>query len=266
VHEWAYSHDDAYVHLCANETISGLELLIDPSLPPLPPLPSHLAAPSGRRLSVPGAPPPAPPPLVADFTSTLLSRPVDVSKYGVVYCSGGKNLGPAGVTLVLVRDDLLGSPHPLCPSAMSYSAMASTSPIPNLYLTPPTFSLYMVGLVLEHLREAGGVATAERRAALRSGWLYEVIDSSRGFYQNSIEPLSRSRMSVPFTLAPGARSPEELAALEQTFLAEAEAAGFTHLRGHPLAGGLRASLYNGVSDESVAALVSFLLSFQARHG
>ena len=131
-----------------------------------------------------------------------------------------------------------GSPHPLCPSAMSYSAMASTSPIPNLYLTPPTFSLYMVGLVLEHLREAGGVATAERRAALRSGWLYEVIDSSRGFYQNSVEPSSRSRMSVPFTLAPGARSPEELAALEQTFLAEAEAAGFTHLRGHPLAGEL----------------------------
>ena len=244
VDSWVVDDDAAFVHLCANETINGLELIEDPSLP------------SGA------------PPLVADFTSTLLSRPMDVSKYGVVYCSGGKNLGPAGGTLVLVRDDLIGGgrEHPLCPSVLSYSKFATTWPIPNLYATPPTYAIYMMSLVLDDLTARGGLEWAAQRTEQLSARLYEAIDGSDGFYSNRVEAGSRSRVSVPFSVVGSCgRSPSESAALEKLFVEQAEASGFRHIAGHPLHGGIRASIYNGVPDSAVNALLGFMDDFRLQH-
>jgi len=242
---WAVPSDAAFVHVCANETIHGLELLDDPTLPPEA---AHV-------------------PVAADFTSTLLSRPVDVSKYGVLYCSGGKNLGPAGVTMCLVKDSLLdaGLEHPACPSVLSYSQVGNSKPIGSIYSTPPTFQVYMLGLCLEHVMETGGVQAAATRSIERADLVYSVIDASNGFYRNEVEAASRSRMSVPFRVAPPSRSPAEVAVLEATFLSEAEEAGFRHVAGHPLFGGMRASLYHGVPDASVHALVGFMERFRQRH-
>ena len=243
--QWQLNGNESYVHICANETIEGLEYLRDPDL-------SHL----GRRA----------PPIAADFTSTLLSRPVDIGKYGVVYCSGGKNLGPAGLTLVIVREDLLADhlEHPLCPAILSYRSLARSQPIPNIYATPPTFNVYMLGLVLEHLQAKGGVSQAAMNAERRSRLVYSAIDASKGFYTNEVETDSRSRMSVPFRIN-GGRAPSDALALEQAFLKQMEAAGFRHLAGHPLHGGVRASLYHGVPDDSVLALVAFMEHFQKLH-
>ena len=143
---WKYGADDAFIHICANETIHGIEFVDDPVLPA-------------------GAPP-----LVADFTSNLLTRPVDVGQYGAIYCSGGKNIGPAGLTLVLVRDELLSEDreHPLCPSMLSYRTLAQSLPQPNLYLTPPTFGVYMLGLMLDWVQASGGLEAAEQRAIIRA--------------------------------------------------------------------------------------------------
>ena len=241
---WNVPGKAAFVHVCANETINGLELHEDPSL----------AA---------GAPP-----VVADFTSTLLSRPVDISKYGVVYASGGKNIGPAGVTLVIVRDSLLRAEreHPLCPSMLSYRTFADTRPITSLHATPPTFAIYLLSLTLEELAARGGVQWAAERSTRLAALLYSAIDASCGFYTNSVHAASRSRVSVPFAVRGGSsRSPAQSKALEQSFLHEAEARGFRHIAGHPLVGGLRASVYNGVADEAVEALVGFMDDFRRRH-
>lgn len=242
---WRYRDTDAFVHVCANETIHGIELHADPALRPTAP------------------------PLVGDFTSTLLSRPVDVAKYGVLYASGGKNLGPAGMTVALVRDDLIADAsrrHPLCPSMLAYSSLATSTPQPNLYLTPPTFNVYMTGLVLDHLKSTGGVAAAARRAEARAQKVYDAIDASRGFYQNDVDVGSRSRMSIPFRVsAGGARPEEEMRRLERAFVAESEAAGFRNLQGHPALGGLRATLYLGLPDASVDALVVFMRRFERKH-
>lgn len=275
---WRVRDDASFVHICANETIHGLEFFEDPDLEQAsffnpraatPPLDARApAAPAARRRR------PMPPPLVADFTSTLLSRPVDVSRYGVLYCSGGKNLGPAGVTLVLVRDDLLAddpdarthAEHPFCPGVLSYRSVARSAPAPSLATTPPTFAVYMVGLVLEHLAARGGVRAAERRAVARAAKVYDAIDASGGFFENRVEHASRSRMSVPFRVrGPAGAAPHAQAALERAFLDGAEAAGFRYLGGHPLFGGARATLYDGVPDESVDALVAFMKRFHARH-
>ena len=243
--QWQLTGNESYVHICANETIEGLEYLRDPDL-------SHL----GYRA----------PPIAADFTSTLLSRPVDISKYGVVYCSGGNNLGPAGLTLVIVREDLLTDhlEHPFCPAILSYRSLARSQPIPNIYATPPTFNVYMLGLVLEHLQAKGGVSQASVDAEWRAALVYNTIEASKGFYTNKVVAESRSRMSVPFRIS-GGRAPADALALEQTFLKQMEAAGFRHLAGHPLHGGVRASLYHGVPNDSVLALVAFMERFQKRH-
>lgn len=251
--DWNLSHDDSFVHICANETIGGLEFKYDPDLSEA----SWIDRPSSDYTK--------PPPLVGDFTSTLLSRPVDVSKYGVIYCSGGKNLGPAGVTLVLVRDDLLGEAreHMLCPSMLSYGTCARSMPVPNIYLTPPTFGVYMMGLCLEHLAARGGLAAAEERSVMRAEWVYEQIDRSGGFYVNNIDEGSRSRMSIPFRVTSGnRRSPDQAEELEQRFLAQAHAMGFRHMAGHPMAGGVRASMYLGVEDVSIHALADFMDRFR----
>ena len=237
VDEWKVRDDAAYVHVCANETIHGLEFNEDPDY------------------DVDNMPP-----LVCDMTSTLLSRPVDVSKYGVIYASGGKNLGPAGAVVVIVRDDLLQiGARKETPSVLDYSKMASSTPIPSIYNTPPTFITYMMGLVFEDLLQKGGVETAQARAKWASGLLYDIIDSSGGFYANHVEPAHRSRMNVPFRI----RSGDEQ--LESKFTQEAAADGLLQVFGHPLFGGQRITLYNGVPDEAVDAVARFMVAFQKRH-
>jgi phosphoserine aminotransferase len=217
--------------------------------------------------------------LVGDFTSTLLSRPVDWSKYGLVYASGGKNLGPAGVCVVVIRKDLLLLPaHPLCPSVLNYNKMASSTPIPNIYNTPPTFLIYMMSslrvltcfqfaqlsnnfasadLVLEDCKKKGGVEGAQSRAIKRSSMLYEIIDKSGGFYMNNVEPEFRSRMNIPLRIRGGDKE------LEAKFVKEAEKEGLFQLYGHPLFGGLRITLYNGVPDDAVHKLAQFMKDFHA---
>jgi phosphoserine aminotransferase len=197
---------------------------------------------------------------VADFTSTLLSRPVDVTRYGVIYASSGKNLGPSGFAVVIVRRDLLGQARPATPSILDWSRLAEPSPIPSLYNTPTTFSLYVCSLVLEDLIARGGLEAAEQRAIARAARVYEEIDRSEGFYTNTIHHKHRSRMNVPFRIRGG----DPL--LEARFVEEAERRGLHQLFGHPRFGGLRASLYNGVSDEAIDALAAFLPAFRRDAG
>jgi phosphoserine aminotransferase len=244
VHSYRYN-------MTANETINGLEFHSDPELPA-------------------GAPP-----LVADFTSTLLSRPVDFSKYGVVYASTGKNLGPSGLVVAILRKDLLtddgygvNDPSttstskscelPVCPGVMSFRAAAKKAPIANLWNTPNVFGIRALQLVLEDTKAKGGVAEMQRRARRRAGAFYDVIDGSDGFYTNHVEPQWRSLMTIPLRIMDGDR------ALEEKFIRESTEAGFYNLVGHPLFGGLRVTVYNQLEDEAVDALVGFLRDFARR--
>lgn len=236
VSEWHISRDSAYVHICANETIHGLEFLYDPKLP------------EGS------------PPLVGDFTSTLLSRNIDISKYGCIYASGGKNLGPAGVTVVIIRDDLVGLESPICPSVLSYSQMLNSKPIPSIYNTPPTFLIYMVDLVLTDNINMGGMDVLEARAKHRSSQIYNVVEDSGGFYSLKCQDASsRSRMNVPFRIG------GENADLEEQFCCEAEKRGLLQLFCHPLFPGCRVTLYNGIPDTAVDSLVEYMIHFQDKH-
>lgn len=240
VSAWAFTPGSRYVHMTANETINGLEFHHDPALP------------AGS------------PPLVADFTSTLLSRPVDFTKYGVVYASTGKNLGPSGLVVAVVRKDLLqgdggiSSELPVCPGIMSFRAAARKAPIANLWNTPNVFGARALQLVLEDCKAKGGVEEMRRRARRRAGALYDVIDSSDGFYTNDVEPEWRSLMTIPLRIRGGDR------ALEDKFVRESTAAGFYNLVGHPLFGGLRVTVYNQLPDEAVTALLKFLGDFRSR--
>lgn len=235
--EWDISPDAGYVHICANETISGVEYLQEP-----------------EGLDVP---------IVSDFTSTLLSRPVDVSKYGAIFASFGKNLGPAGACLVIVKDSLLKEreAHPLTPSVLDYRLQAHSEPIPSLVNTPPTFILYMGGLVFKRTLALGGVEAMAERAKKNSGAVYDLIDSSDGFYRNNVDPAWRSRTTVPMRIKDGDRD------LETLF--EKEAAEFDpplfQLCGHPWFGGLRVTLYNGVPDEAVEATLAFMEHFAKKY-
>lgn len=194
-------------------------------------------------------------PLVADMSSDLLSRPLDPSPFGVIYAGAQKNLGPAGVTVVLVRRDLLERSRPGLPETMSYAAMAAKRSLLN---TPPVFAIYVVGLVARDLLERGGLAAAAARNRRKAELLYEAIDGSGGFYRGHARPDSRSAMNVTFRL------PDEEA--ERRFLEEAEAAGLVGLKGHRSVGGIRASLYNAVEAESVGALVELMREFRRRRG
>eukprot|EP00168_Porphyra_purpurea_P016165 TRINITY_DN515_c0_g1_i1.p1 TRINITY_DN515_c0_g1~~TRINITY_DN515_c0_g1_i1.p1 ORF type:complete len:337 (-),score=87.60 TRINITY_DN515_c0_g1_i1:61-1071(-) len=235
---WDISPDSAYVHVCANETIHGVELLEDPVLP------------AGS------------PPLVADFTSTLLSRPVDVSKYGLIYASGGKNLGPAGFTVVIVRDDLLNRASPLCPSVLSYKLSAESKPISSLYNTPPTYLIYMCGLVLQDLKDLGGLGAVQKRVHRRSDQIYSLIEASNSFYTlKNVDKPVRSMMNIPFRVKDGL-----VDGLEEAFCRESETSGIYQLFCHPLFPGLRVTLYNGVPDEAIDALYRFMIKFMADHG
>ena len=220
----------AYLHFTSNNTIYGTRWTSEPS-------------------------PPAGVPLACDASSDILSRPIDVSRYGVIYAGAQKNLGPAGVTVVLVRRDLLERTPGGLPSLLDYRLMAEKG---SLYNTPPTFGIYVLGLVAKWLIEIGGLVTIEARNEEKAALLYEAIDGSEGFYRGQARPESRSRMNVTFRLT--------TEALEKDFLSESGAAGLSGLKGHRSVGGLRASIYNGCPLESVRALREFMSDFQRRRG
>ena len=223
--EWRLSDDAAYVHYCPNETIGGLEFDFVPEVDK---------------------------PLVADMSSTILSRPVDVSRFGLIYAGAQKNIGPAGLTLVIVRKDLLGRAGPTVPSMLNYQIHADNS---SMYNTPPTFAWYLAGLVFEWLKEQGGVAAMGEINRRKAAKLYDYIDAS-DFYANPVRPTQRSWMNVPFVLADSA--------LDKDFLAEADAAGLRNLKGHRSVGGMRASIYNAVPEAAVDALIGFMSDFEKR--
>ncbi len=222
------SADAAYVHFTPNETIGGVEF---PYLPETGDVP-----------------------LVADMSSTILSRPMDVSKYGVIYAGAQKNIGPAGLTVVIVRDDLIGETIAGTPSMFSYQTHVDTD---SMYNTPPTYGWYLAGLVFEWLKEKGGLAGMAAINERKAGKLYAAIDNS-DFYANPVALDCRSLMNIPFTLAN--------ADLDATFLAEAKEIGLVTLKGHRSVGGMRASIYNAMPEEGVDALVSFMADFEKRNG
>ncbi len=226
-------HDDAaYLHYIPNETIGGLEF-------PYVPQPSSL---SGEV------------PLVADFSSTILSRPIDVSKFGLIYAGAQKNIGPAGLTVVIVREDLLGNTIAGTPTMFDYKIHADND---SMYNTPATYGWYLAGLVFDWLKKRGGLAVMAETNQRKAAKLYAAIDGCE-FYNNPINVECRSWMNVPFTLAD--------AKLDQLFLTEAAAQGLTTLKGHRLLGGMRASIYNAMPEAGVDALVRFMADFAKRHG
>ena len=220
----------AYLHIASNETIHGVEWTTEPV-------------------------PPAGVPLIADMSSNILSRPVPVDRYGLIYAGAQKNLGPAGVTIVLLREDLLERVPAGLPVMLDYRAHVKHG---SLYNTPPAFAIYVVGLVLRWLIESGGLEAMARRNQAKAETLYQAIDTSGGFYLGHARPGSRSRMNVTFRL------PSE--ALEAAFLKQAAAEGFVGLKGHRSLGGLRASLYNALPLEAVGALTHLMREFQRANG
>ena len=226
--EWRLDPGAAYVHVCSNETIIGLEY--------------HWTPDTGAV------------PLVADMSSDILSRPIDVSRYGLIYAGAQKNIGPAGLTLVIVRDDLLGGALATTPSAFNYAIQAANDSMIN---TPPTFAIYLAGLVFDWLREHGGLAAMAERNRAKAALLYARLDES-GFYRTRIVAADRSLMNVCFHL------PDP--ALDAAFLEGARAAGLLNLKGHRIVGGFRASIYNAMPVEGVQALVAYMKAFEQQHG
>ncbi|MEZ5571371.1 MAG: 3-phosphoserine/phosphohydroxythreonine transaminase [Halioglobus sp.] len=225
--QWKLGADPAYLHYTPNETIGGVEYFWTPEVQV---------------------------PLVADMSSTILSRPIKIENFGAIYAGAQKNIGPAGLTLVIVRRDLLGKANALCPAMLNWQVAAEND---SMYNTPPTFALYLAALVFDWLVEQGGLVAMEDRNRRKAQKLYAAIDNS-DFYANPVELASRSLMNVPFTLAR-----EEL---DKQFLKESEAAGLLNLKGHRSVGGMRASLYNAVSEAAVDALIAFMQDFEQRNG
>lgn len=226
--QWRLNPDAAYLHYTPNETICGLEFQDVPDCGDVP--------------------------LVADMSSTLLSRPIDVSRFGLIYAGAQKNIGPAGLTVVIIRNDLIGNAKADMPTMFDYKIHADNE---SMYNTPPTYSWYLAGLVFNWLREIGGLegmAAINKRKAEK---LYNAIDGS-GFYKNPVDPRYRSWMNVPFTLADDA--------LDATFLTEAKAVGLQTLKGHRSVGGMRASIYNAMPEAGVDALIDFMADFAAKNG
>ena len=230
---WALRPDAAYVHVCSNETIDGVEMAELPELAAL-----------GSRA-----------PLVVDCSSHILSRTIDWSRVGLAFAGAQKNIGPAGVTLVFVREDLLGRALTICPSAFNYQTVADNG---SMYNTPPTYGIYIAGLVFQWVKAQGGVAEMSRRAQARADLLYGYLDDNGGFYANRVASEARSRMNVPFYLA------DER--LNEPFLAGAREAGLLQLKGHKSVGGMRASIYNAMPLAGVQALVDHMKDFARRHG
>lgn len=225
---WQLDRTAAYVHICANETIGGIEY--------------HSVPDTGEV------------PLVADVSSNIMSRPIDVSKFGLLYGGAQKNIGPAGLTLVIVRDDLLGGALPITPSAFDYTEQSASDSMLN---TPPTYAIYIAGLVFRWIKSQGGLPAMEAHNRAKAALLYDYLDST-GFYSSPVQREDRSLMNVPFKL----HDPE----LDGAFLQGAQAQGLVQLKGHRVVGGMRASLYNAMPIEGVRALVAYMKDFEARHG
>lgn len=225
---WEPSTNAAYLHFCLNETIGGVEFFTQPKVSSAP--------------------------LVADASSTLLSRPLPIREFGLIYAGAQKNIGPAGITIVIVRKDLLGKARSDIPHLLSYQVMAETHSMSN---TPATFPWYVAGLVFEWIEQKGGLTAIESYNRTKADTLYSAIDRS-DFYSNPVATHCRSRMNVPFVLA----RPE----LDKLFLEQAEERGLAHLKGHRSVGGMRASLYNAMTQEGVESLVSFMDAFEKEHG
>jgi phosphoserine aminotransferase len=225
---WKRSPDAAYVHVCGNETIGGVELHDWPDTGDVP--------------------------LVADVSSHFLSRPLEVTRFGLIYGGAQKNIGPAGLAIVVVRRDLLGHAPRGTPTMLDYKPQADNDSMLN---TPPTWAIYVSGLVFQWLKRQGGLAAIERRNVAKAKLLYDCLDAS-SFFRNPVAREDRSRMNVPFTLA----RPE----LDDTFLKGAQERGMIQLKGHRSVGGMRASIYNAMPVEGVQRLVDYLREFEARHG
>jgi len=225
---WSLTPGAAYIHYTPNETIGGVEFPFVPDMGDVP--------------------------LVADMSSTILSRPIEVSPFGVIYAGAQKNIGPAGLVVVIVREDLLGRARADVPTVFDWTAMAADGSMLN---TPATYSWYVAGAVFQWIKRQGGLAAMERSNRAKAGTLYAAIDGS-GYYRNPVAPECRSWMNVPFTL-PSAE-------LDKPFLEGAKAAGLVALAGHRSVGGMRASLYNAMPIAGVEALVEYMRDFQGRHG
>jgi phosphoserine aminotransferase len=224
---WQLDPNAAYVHICSNETIGGVEY--------------HWTPDTGSV------------PLVADMSSNILSRPVDVGRYGVIYGGAQKNIGPAGLTIVIVREDLLGQALPITPSAFDYKEQADNDSMLN---TPPTYAIYIAGLVFEWLTAQGGLAAMEARNRAKAALLYDYLDATT-FYSSPVARADRSLMNVPFKLRD--------AALDDAFLKGAQARSMLQLKGHRSVGGMRASIYNAMPVEGVQTLVAYMKEFEASH-
>ena len=225
---WRLDPAAGYVHYTGNETIGGVEF--------------HWIPDTGEV------------PLVCDLSSSLLSRPLDVSKFGVIYAGAQKNIGPAGLTIVIVRDDLIGHAAPPTPSTFDYKVQADND---SMYNTPPSYAIYVAGLVFKWLKARGGLSGIEKLNVAKAGLLYDLLDAS-AFYRSPVAKDDRSRMNVPFTLRD--------AALDDAFLKQAVQNGLVQLKGHRSVGGMRASIYNAMPLEAVKALTEFMRDFERRQG
>ncbi len=225
---WQLSRDAAYVHLCMNETIGGVEFQSVPDVGDVP--------------------------LVGDVSSTILSRPLDISKFGLVFGGAQKNIGPAGLTIVIVRDDLIGQATQYTPDVFNYAVQAKSE---SMYNTPPTYAIYIAGLVFQWLKAQGGVSAMEQRNIAKADLLYGALDASE-FYMTKVAKDCRSRMNVPFFLR------DEK--LNDAFLKGANERHLLQLKGHRVVGGMRASIYNAMPTEGVQALVGYLQEFEKAHG
>lgn len=225
---WKLDPNAAYVHYTPNETIGGVEIFWTPETGDVP--------------------------LVADMSSTILSRPMDVSKYGLIYAGAQKNIGPAGVTVVIVREDLIGQCMAGAPTMFDYKTHADND---SMYNTPPTYGIYIAGLVFKWLKAKGGLVEMEKQNITKANLLYDYLDST-GFYNSPVARENRSRMNVPFTLKD--------AALDEAFLKGAKERGLVQLKGHRSVGGMRASIYNAMPVEGVQALVDYMKAFEKAHG
>ncbi len=226
--QWKLDPDAAYVHYTPNETIGGVEFHWVPDTESVP--------------------------LVADMSSNILSRPVDVSKFGVIYAGAQKNVGPAGLTIVIVREDLMGQTVAGTPTLFDYKTQAESE---SMYNTPPTYAIYIAGLVFQWLKKQGGLAAMERHNVAKAQLIYDLLDATE-FYRSPVDRGDRSRMNIPFTL--------KSEALDEDFLKQAKARGMIQLKGHRSVGGMRASIYNAMPVEGVRALVDFMKDFARKHG
>lgn len=225
---WKLDPNAAYVHICSNETIGGVEYHWTPEVGDVP--------------------------LVADMSSDIMSRPVDVSKYGLIYGGAQKNIGPAGLTIVIVRDDLIGQALPVCPSAFDYKQQADNDSMLN---TPPTYAIYIAGLVFKWIKARGGLKAMEAHNRAKAALLYDYLDAT-SFYSSPVAKADRSLMNVPFKLKDES--------LDAAFLKGAEERRMLQLKGHRSVGGMRASIYNAMTVEGVTALVAYMREFEAKHG